>query len=86
MRNNLSESKNWLGNLSGSISNEEAFEKALEYERVFRQNVSSETTFYSLTDDLSDLDSWTRNLVGGVDLVSEDPKESYIDYSVEKYR
>ena len=86
MRNNLSESKNWLGNLSGSISNEEAFEKALEYERVFRQNVSSETTFYSLTDDLSDLDSWTRDLVGVVDLVSEDPKESYIDYLVEKYR
>jgi hypothetical protein len=86
MKNNLSESKNWLGNLSGSISNEEAFEKALEYERVFRQNVSSETTFYSLTDDLSDLDSWTRDLVGVVDLVSEDPKESYIDYLVEKYR
>ena len=81
-----SSSENWLDNLSGSISNEEAFEKALEYGRVFRQNVSSETTFYSLTDDLSDLDSWTRNLVGVVDLVSEDPKESYIDYSVEKYR
>ncbi|NCR24296.1 MAG: hypothetical protein GPJ27_21505 [Microcystis aeruginosa L111-01] len=81
-----SSSENWLDNLSGSISNEEAFEKALEYGRVFRQNVSSETTSHSLTDDLSDLDSWTRNLVGVVDLGSEDPKESYIDYLVEKYR
>ncbi|NCS52257.1 MAG: hypothetical protein GPJ23_07735 [Microcystis aeruginosa G13-05] len=32
-----SSSENWLDNLSGSISNEEAFEKALEYGRVFRQ-------------------------------------------------
>ncbi|MCZ8162675.1 MAG: hypothetical protein O9275_18570, partial [Microcystis sp. LE19-196.1B] len=55
-----SSSENWLDNLSGSISNEEAFEKALEYGRVFRQNVSSETTSHSLTDDLSDLDPWTR--------------------------
>jgi len=86
MKNNLSESKNWLGNLSGSISDQEIFKKALEYGRVFCQNVSSETTFYSLTDDLSDLDSWTRDLVGVVDLVSEDSKESYIDYLVEKYR
>ncbi|NCS06294.1 MAG: hypothetical protein GPJ07_06625 [Microcystis aeruginosa G13-07] len=75
-----SSSENWLDNLSGSISDQEAFEKALEYGRVFRQNVSSETTSHSLTDDLSDLDSWTRNLVGVVDLGSEDPKESYIDY------
>jgi hypothetical protein len=37
MKNNLSESETWLDNLSGSISNEEAFEKALEYGRVFRQ-------------------------------------------------
>ncbi|MCU7242778.1 MAG: hypothetical protein NT917_06370 [Microcystis aeruginosa WS75] len=81
-----SSSENWLDNLSGSISNEEAFEKALEYGRVFRQNVSSETTSHSLTDDLSDLDPWTRDLVGVVDLGSEDPKESYIDYLVEKYR
>jgi hypothetical protein len=81
-----SSSENWLDNLSGSISNEEVFEKALEYGRVFRQNVSSETTSHSLTDDLSDLDPWTRNLVGVVDLGSEDPKESYIDYLVEKYR
>ena len=81
-----SSSENWLDNLSGSISDQEAFEKALEYGRVFRQNVSSETTSHSLTDDLSDLDSWTRNLVGVVDLGSEDPKESYIDYLVEKYR
>jgi hypothetical protein len=45
------------------------------------------TTYsHSLTDDLSDLDSWTRNLVGVVDLGSEDPKESYIDYLVGKYR
>ncbi|MFN7908099.1 MAG: hypothetical protein ACK5N6_08665, partial [Microcystis sp.] len=81
-----SSSENWLDNLSGSISDQEAFEKALEYGRVFRQNVSSETTSHSLTDDLSDLDPWTRNLVGVVDLGSEDPKESYIDYLVEKYR
>jgi hypothetical protein len=81
-----SSSENWLDNLSGSISNEEVFEKALEYGRVFRQNVSSETTSHSLTDDLSDLDPWTRNLVGVVDLGPEDPKESYIDYLVEKYR
>jgi hypothetical protein len=64
MRNNLSEFENWLDNLSGLISDQEAFEKALEYGRVFRQNVSSETTSHSLTNDLSDLDSWTRNLVG----------------------
>jgi hypothetical protein len=81
-----SSSENWLDNLSGSISNEEAFEKALEYGRVFRQNVSSETTSHSLTDDLSDLDPWTRNLVGVVDLGSEDLKESYIDYLAEKYQ
>jgi hypothetical protein len=81
-----SSSENWLDNLSGSISDQEVFEKALEYGRVFRQNVSSETTSHSLTDDLSDLDPWTRNLVGVVDLGSEDPKESYIDYLVEKYR
>ena len=81
-----SSSENWLDNLSGSISDQEAFQKALEYGRVFRQNVSSETTAHSLTDDLSDLDSWTRDLVGVVDLGSEDPKESYIDYLVEKYR
>ena len=81
-----SSSENWLDNLSGSISNEEAFEKALEYGSVFRQNVSSETTSHSLTDDLSDLDPWTRDLVGVVDLRPEDPKESYIDYLVEKYR
>jgi hypothetical protein len=55
-------------------------------ERFNPKNVSSETTSHSLTDDLSDLDSWTRNLVGVVDLGSEDPKESYIDYLVEKYR
>jgi hypothetical protein len=35
---------------------------------------------------ISDLDFWTRNLVGVVDLVSEDSKELYIDYLVEKYR
>ncbi|GCL54295.1 hypothetical protein NIES3806_16340 [Microcystis aeruginosa NIES-3806] len=81
-----SSSENWLDNLSGLISDQEVFEKALEYGRVFRQNVSSETTSHSLTDDLSDLDPWTRNLVGVVDLGSEDPKESYIDYLVEKYR
>jgi hypothetical protein len=81
-----SSSENWLDDLSGSISDQEAFQKALEYGRVFRQNVSSETTSHSLTDDLSDLDPWTRNLVGVVDLGSEDPKESYIDYLVEKYR
>nr|WP_239698045.1 hypothetical protein [Microcystis aeruginosa] len=81
-----SSSENWLDNLSGSISDQEDFEKALEYGRVFRQNVSSETTSHSLTDDLSDLDPWTRDLVGVVDLGSEDPKESYIDYLVEKYR
>jgi hypothetical protein len=81
-----SSSENWLDNLSGSISDQEAFEKALEYGRVFRQNVSSETTSHSLTDDLSDLDPWTRDLVGVVDLGSEDPKESYIDYLVEKYQ
>jgi hypothetical protein len=81
-----SSSENWLDNLSGSISNEEAFEKALEYGRVFRQNVSSETTSHSLTDDLSDLAPWTRNLVGVVDLGSEDLKESYIDYLAEKYQ
>jgi hypothetical protein len=81
-----SSSENWLDNLSGSISDQEVFEKALEYGRVFRQNVSSETTSHSLTDDLSDLDPWTRNLVGVVDLGSEDPKESYVDYLVEKYR
>jgi hypothetical protein len=44
------------------------------------------TYSHSLIDDLSDLDSWIRNLVGVVDLGSEDPKESYIDYLVEKYR
>jgi hypothetical protein len=81
-----SSSENWLDNLSGSISDQEVFEKALEYGRVFRQNVSSETTSHYLTDDLSDLDPWTRDLVGVVDLGSEDPKESYIDYLVEKYR
>jgi hypothetical protein len=81
-----SSSENWLDNLSGSISDQEVFKKALEYGRVFRQNVSSETTSHSLTDDLSDLEPWTRNLVGVVDLGSEDPKESYIDYLVEKYR
>ena len=81
-----SSSENWLDNLSGSISDQEDFEKALEYGRVFRQNVSSETTSHSLTDDLSDLDPWTRDLVGVVDLRPEDPKESYIDYLVEKYR
>ena len=73
-----SSSENWLDNLSGSISDQEDFEKALEYGRVFRQNVSSETTSHSLTDDLSDLDPWTRDLVGVVDLGPEDPKESYI--------
>ncbi|CCI28126.1 conserved hypothetical protein [Microcystis aeruginosa PCC 9809] len=81
-----SSSENWLDNLSGSISDQEVFEKALEYGRVFRQNVSSETTSHSLTDDLSDLDPWTRDLVGVVDLGPEDQKESYIDYLVEKYR
>ncbi len=86
METEKSSSENWLDNLSGSISDQEAFQKALEYGRVFRQNVSSETTAHSLTDDLSDLDSWTRDLVGVVDLGSEDPKESYIDYLVEKYR
>ncbi|MFM7479369.1 MAG: hypothetical protein ACKO2T_27595 [Microcystis aeruginosa] len=55
-------------------------------ERFNTKNVSSETTSHSLTDDLSDLDPWTRNLVGVVDLGTEDPKESYIDYLVEKYR
>ena len=55
-------------------------------ERFNPSNVSSETTSHSLTDDLSDLDPWTRNLVGVVDLGPEDPKESYIDYLVEKYR
>jgi hypothetical protein len=81
MKNNLSESETWLDNLSGSISNEEAFKKALEYGRIFRRNVSSETTSHSLKDDLSDLDPWTRDLVGVVDLGSEDPKESYIEKS-----
>jgi hypothetical protein len=81
-----SSSENWLDNLSGSISDQETFEKALEYGRVFRQNVSSETTSHSLTDDLSDLDPWTKNLVGVVDLGSEDLKESYIDYLAEKYQ
>ena len=81
MKNNLSESETWLDNLSGSISNEEVFEKALEYGRVFRQNVPSETTSHSLTDDLINLGSWTRDLVGVVDLGSEDPKESYIEKS-----
>jgi hypothetical protein len=55
-------------------------------ERFNPSNVSSETTSHSLADDLSDLDPWTRDLVGVVDLGSEDPKESYIDYLVEKYR
>ena len=55
-------------------------------ERFNPKNVSSETTSHSLTDDLSDLDPWTRDLVGVVDLGPEDPKESYIDYLVEKYR
>jgi hypothetical protein len=55
-------------------------------ERFNPSNVSSETTSHSLTDDLSDLDPWTRDLVGVVDLGSEDPKESYIDYLVEKYQ
>ncbi len=55
-------------------------------ERFNPSNVSSETTSHSLTDDLSDLDPWTRDLVGVVDLGPEDPKESYIDYLVEKYR
>ncbi|TRU25170.1 MAG: hypothetical protein EWV92_10555 [Microcystis aeruginosa Ma_MB_S_20031200_S102] len=55
-------------------------------ERFNPRNVSSETTSHSLTDDLSDLDPWTRDLVGVVDLGPEDPKESYIDYLVEKYR
>jgi hypothetical protein len=55
-------------------------------ERFNPKNVSSETTSHSLTDDLSDLDPWTRDLVGVVDLGSEDPKESYIDYLVEKYQ
>ncbi|WP_430012877.1 hypothetical protein ACQY1Y_12740 [Microcystis ichthyoblabe FBCC-A1114] len=55
-------------------------------ERFNPSNVSSENTSHSLTDDLSDLDPWTRDLVGVVDLGSEDPKESYIDYLVEKYR
>lgn len=81
-----SSSENWLDNLSGSISDQEDFEQALEYGRVFSQNVSSETTSHPLTDDLSDLDPWTQSLVGVVDLGSEDPKESYIDYLVEKYQ
>ena len=81
MKNNLSESETWLDNLSGSISNEEVFKKALEYGRVFRRNVSSETTSHSLKDDLINLGSWTRDLVGVVDLGSEDPKESYIEKS-----
>ncbi|AKE64605.1 hypothetical protein MYAER_2257 [Microcystis aeruginosa NIES-2549] len=55
-------------------------------ERFNPSNVSLETTSHSLTDDLSDLDPWTRDLVGVVDLGSEDPKESYIDYLVDKYR
>jgi len=55
-------------------------------ERFNPKNVSSETTSHSLTDDLSDLDPWTRNLVGVVDLGSEDLKESYIDYLAEKYQ
>jgi hypothetical protein len=32
-----SSSENWLDNLSGSISDEQAFQKALEYGRVFRR-------------------------------------------------
>ncbi len=43
-------------------------------------NVSSETTSHSLTDDLSDLDPWTRNLVGVVDLETEkSSSENWLD-------
>jgi hypothetical protein len=49
-------------------------------ERFNPQNVSSETTSNSLTDDLSDLDPWTRNLVGVVDLETEESSfENWLD-------
>ena len=49
-------------------------------ERFNPSNVSSETTSHSLTDDLSDLDPWTRNLVGVVDLETEkSSSENWLD-------
>jgi len=49
-------------------------------ERFNPKNVSSETTSHSLTDDLSDLDPWTRNLVGVVDLETEkSSSENWLD-------
>jgi hypothetical protein len=52
----------------------------------FKSNPSLEINPNTLADNLSDLDPWTQGLVGVVDLGSEDPKESYIDYLVEKYQ
>ncbi|WP_253256888.1 hypothetical protein [Microcystis aeruginosa] len=49
-------------------------------ERFNPKNVSSETTSHSLTDDLSDLDPWTRDLVGVVDLETEkSSSENWLD-------
>jgi hypothetical protein len=49
-------------------------------ERFNPSNVSSETTSHSLTDDLSDLDPWTRDLVGVVDLETEkSSSENWLD-------
>jgi len=49
-------------------------------ERFNPRNVSSETTSHSLTDDLSDLDPWTRDLVGVVDLETEkSSSENWLD-------
>jgi hypothetical protein len=33
----------------------------------------------------SDLDPWTQSLIGAIELGTEDPTESYIDYLEEKY-
>jgi hypothetical protein len=35
---------------------------------------------------LSDLDPWTRSLIGVIRLGAEDPTETYVDYLEEKYR
>jgi len=35
---------------------------------------------------LPDLDSWTQSLIGVIQLGTEEPAESYVDYLEEKYR
>jgi hypothetical protein len=35
---------------------------------------------------LPDLDSWTQSLIGVIQLGTEEPTESYVDYLEEKYR